>query len=158
MVDYEKLADESLLRQVAATPRGLRRSQLEAHSKAFFKRVAAHIDEEISRANAALVKRGAGTIARNCLPSFQDAVFLAIGTSGLCRVELDLQTRIPRITAAIIGPPDRTELARRVYMIAMDAWGKEMLNTGRTAWPGLGASPKEIAQDIIAGIVSGRFG
>ena len=157
MVDYEKLVDESLLRQIAATPRQIRRSELEADSRAFFRRVVAHIDEEMSEANVALSKRGGETIARNRLPSFEDVVFLAIGTVGLCRVELDLKRRIPRIAAVLLGSSVRTEIARKEYMLAMDAWGKEMPNAGKTGWPALGASAKEIAEDIIASIVSGKF-
>jgi hypothetical protein len=157
MVDYGKIAEKAKMSQDAAKLAQERRSQLEADSRAFFKRVAAHIDEEIDEANVALRKRKVSTIARNHLSNFENAVFLAIGTEGLCRVELDLKTQIPRIMAVIIGPPQRSEIARRMYMLAMDASGKEMPNTGKAGWPTLGASPKEIAQDIIAGIVSVRF-
>jgi hypothetical protein len=157
MADYDKIAEKARMRQDAATLPQVRRNQLEAHAKAFFQRTSTHIEEEMNKANVALRKRKVDTIARNRLPNFEDAVFLAIGTEALCRVELDLKTRIPRITAVIIGPPHRAEIARRTYMLAMDASGKEMPNIGRAGWPTLGASPKEIAEQIIAGIVSGRF-
>lgn len=157
MVDYEKIAEEAKMRRDAATLPKVRRNQLEVNSKAFFQRVSVHLDEEMKKANVALRKRKVDTIARNRLPNFEDVVFLAIGTEALCRVGLDLNTRIPRITAVIIGPPHRAEIARREYMLAMDALGQEMPNTGRAGWPNLGASSKEIAQQIIAGIVGGRF-
>ena len=157
IVDYEKIAEKARMRQDAATLPQVRRNQLEANAKAFFQRVSAHMEEEMKKANVARCKRKVDTIARNRLPNFEDAVFLTIGTEALCRVELDLKTRIPRIAAVIIGPPHRAEIARRVYMLVMDASGKEMSNPGGAGWPTLGASSKEIAQQIIAGVVSGRF-
>jgi len=157
MVDYGKLAAEAKAMQDTANLASPRDERLEADPKVFFQRVTAQIGEEMNRANAELRKRGVGAIARNHLGGFEGVVFLTFGIGLLCKVELACDGRGDRIRAIISGPPSGLETARKEFPI-----GEEPLGFGRPRAEGAGLlntgySPEEIAQDIISGIVIGKF-
>lgn len=157
MVDYEKLAELAKKMKDASTSSEDMHSKLEADTHLFFQKVTAHIGEEMKKANIELQKRKIGVITRNYLPNFEDVVFLSIGTELLCKVELDVNAEVPRINAIIIGPPHRDEIARKQYILGEEASGPGTPKVAGARSFTVGASPQEIAQDIITGIVIGRF-
>jgi hypothetical protein len=157
MVDYEKLADKAKTIQVVANLALRRQRTLEADPKVFFQKVTAHIGEEMNKANVELRKRGIGTIARNHLPNFEGIIFLASGTESLCRVQLEVRTPASRIIAIISGPPNGNELSRKVYLLGPEGACSEMPDGEEAGMSTVGASPEKVAQDIISGILIGKF-
>jgi hypothetical protein len=130
---------------------------LEADPKVFFQRVTAQIGEEINRAHVELRKRGVGAIARNHLGGFEGVVFLTFGIGLLCKVELACDGRGDRIRATISGPPNGLETARKEFLIGEQPSGSGMPRAEEAGVLDTGYSPEEIAQDIVSGIVIGKF-
>jgi hypothetical protein len=157
MVDYRKLADKAKAAQDADNLARLGQRRSDADPNVFFRRVIAHIDQEMERANVELRKTRVGTIARNHLPNFEGVIFLSIGTASLCRVDLVVQATVSRIRAILTGPPNGNEISRKEYVLGP--------GSSSTAWPSaeeigsatVGASPEKIAEDIVSGIVLGHF-
>ena len=157
MVDYEKLADRAKMIQVAANFALYRQKTLEADPRGFFQKMTAHIGEEMNKANVELRKRGVGTIARNHLPSFKWTIFLACGTASLCKVQLEVRKPTSRIVATISGPPNGNELSRKVYLLGPEDASSKATEGEEAGLLTRGASPEKVAQDIISGILIGKF-
>ena len=157
MVDYEKLAAKAKAIQDAANLASRKEKESAIDPKVFFQKVTAQINEEMKKANVELTKRGVPGISRNHLPNFDGIVFLVFGEGGLCRVELESQPRVSRIRAIICGPPNGNELSRREFFFGEEISASQTANTEQGGLRIVGASPQEIAQDIIAGIVVGTF-
>ena len=157
MVDYAKLTKIAKTVKQASQLASLIGSGVPAQPGVFFAKVEDCIDAEMNKANVELRKRGIGTIARNHLPNFRGVIFLAIGTEWLCRVELESRMGTNRIIASISGPPNRYVISRKEYVIGRTAQESETEpSPGEEILAG-GASPEQIAEDIISGIIVGRL-
>jgi hypothetical protein len=75
----------------------------------------------------------------------------------MCRVELDPKPQAPRIKAIICGPPNGQELSRKEFFFGGDASPSGLTIAEKGASRIVGPTPHEIAQEIIAGIVIGKF-
>lgn len=118
---------------------------------AFFEEVKKHIVEEISKANAELFKRRLVPIERVLVPCYLGRLCLTFGTIIMCCVEFNAARR--RMTAAIIGPPNRWELARREYLLSD---GRAKLECSSTQYPDRSpaeGSPEAVACDIVSEIL-----
>jgi hypothetical protein len=154
MIDYAKLADAAKAKQDADRLADERHRQLRGDPCVFFGKVKARLLEEMKTANAELRKRKAGIFEQNHLPGFPNEMFLTYGTSSLCRVGLGIVDGGCRVTAVISGPPNGCEISRKVYLCSQQASCKEVLPA---RGPADASRPEEIAVEIIAGILLGRF-
>jgi hypothetical protein len=157
MVDYEKLAAQAKAAQDAADFASRKAHESAFDPRVFFQRVTTNLNEEMNKANVELEKRGIEPISRNHLPNFDGIIFLVFGLGFMCRVELDPQPRTARIRAIICGPPNGQELSRREFSIGQGAPSAGPLSAERGGSRVVGPTPQEIAQEIIAGIVIGKF-
>jgi hypothetical protein len=157
VVDYSKLAEKAKANQDASNLLFRTARDLDADPIVFFQRVTALIGEEMDKANEELRKRGVGAIARNHLPGFKGAIFLAFGTGLLCKVELEVQKGRSLIAAAIIGPPNGYEISRKEYLIGPAPAGFQRKHDAAPGLPVVGAPPEQIAEEVVAGILIGRF-
>jgi hypothetical protein len=157
MVDYEKLAAQAKAAQDAANFASRKAQETSVDPKVFFQRVTANLNEEMNKANVELEKRGIEPISRNHLPNFDGIIFLVFGIGFMCRVELDAQPRTPRIKAIICGPPNGYELSRKEFAFGQEASSSGLPNAEKGGSRVVGPTPQEIAQEIIAGIVIGKF-
>lgn len=157
MSDYAKLAERAKEIQDAD------RSVLDEHKKLrgdpciFFERVKAHLQEEINKANVELRKRRAGVLERIHLPSFDEEMFLTYGTDSMCRIGLGIMEGGCRVTAVLSGPPNGYELSRREYLCVQQDSCSEVLHLAGKESSTVVACPNEIAADIVAGILGGKF-
>lgn len=150
MNDYGMLAERL---RVSDHTQDQRKRDLNEHFDpgAFFEEVKQHIVEEISKANAELYKRRLVPIERVLVPCYLGRLCLTFGTIIMCCVEFDAARG--RITAAIIGPPNRWELARREYLLSH---GRAKLERSSTPHPDRSLAegdPEAVACDIVAEIL-----
>jgi hypothetical protein len=154
MVNYAFLADKAKVRQAADRSVAESHKQLKADPCAFFARVRIHLLEEMKKANVELRKRGAAYLDQNHLPGFPNEMFLTFGTDTLCRVGLGVMGGECRVTAVISGPPNGYEISRKVYLCETEASCRETLHAGESE---VVSHPEEVAEDIISGILRGKF-
>jgi hypothetical protein len=154
VADYVKLAEKAKARQEADRLATEDHKRLRADPCAFFERVAAHLIEEMKKANVELRKRKASTLEQNHLPGFSEEVFITYGTDALCRVGLGILGGGCRITAVISGPPNGYEISRKEYPCDQAADCREALPAVEEGVPDC---PDQIAADIISGILLGNF-
>jgi hypothetical protein len=157
MVNYEQLAAQAKAAQDAADFASRKAQESALDPKVFFERVTANLNEEMNKANAELIKRGIEPISRNHLPNFDGIVFLVFGIGYMCRVELDSQSGMSRVKASICGPPNGHELSRKEFFFGQGAPSFASPNAEPGPVRFAGPTPQEIAQEIIAGIVIGKF-
>lgn len=157
MVDYSKLADIAKLKDIADKSVIEQHKKLQADPCNFFQRVKTHLMEEMRKANEELRKRKAPTFERAHMPSFDDEIFLTYGTDSLCRVGRGIMGGGCRITASISGPPNGYELSRREYLCKKEETCREVLAINEAESKTLSFSPEEVAADIIAGVLVGKF-
>ncbi len=115
MTDYGALADKLKGFREAAKRAKKRPARHEIDPVAFYESVKAQIEQEAGKANIELRKRKLPIIERIFMPSFLGKLSLTFGTALLCNV--DLQEAKGRITAVIVGPPNRLEISRKEYVI-----------------------------------------
>jgi hypothetical protein len=157
MVDYEKLAAQAKANRDAAAFASRKAEESALDPKVYFKQVASYLNEEMNKANVELKKRGVDTISRNHLPTFEGVIFLVAGIGYMCRVELDAQPGMSRIRAMISGPPNGYELSRKEFFFGQEAVPSSSPTAEKTVLRIVGPTPQEVAQEIIAGIVIGKF-
>jgi hypothetical protein len=154
MVNYAQLADAAKAKQEADRLAAERHRQLRADPCVFFARVREHLLEEMRKANVELRRRRAALFDQNHLPGFPNEMFITYGIDTLCRVGLGIMDGGCRVTAVLSGPPNGYEISRKAYLCDKPACQEERPEEGRAVPCG----PDEIAQDIIAGVLLGRFG
>jgi hypothetical protein len=157
MVDYEKLAAKAKAAQDAANFASRKAGEAALDPQVFFQQVTAYINEEMKKANVELIKRGIEPISRNLLPNFDGVVLLVFGLGYMCRVELNAGPLLSRVRAIITGPPNGHEISRTEFVFGQEdsPAGSQFAEVGPTRI--VGPTPQEIAQEIIAGIVIGKF-
>lgn len=157
MVDYARLAAKAKAMQDAERFSADKQSRMEVDPKAFFERVRAHLIEEMTKANVELRKRKAVGFGRNHMPGFEDEVFITFGTDLLCRVSLEVMGGRCRITAVLSGPPNGYELSRREYPFNQGDSDSGIPLARGSELPTAGASPYQIAVNIISSVLAGKF-
>jgi len=157
MIDYAKLADIAKLKNVVDTSVVEEHKKLWADPCSFFQRVKTQLLEEMNKANSELRKRKAPIFDRVHLPSLEEEILLTYGTDSLCRVGRGIMGGGCRITAVISGPPNGYEISRREYLCKQEAACKEVLAVDETQLKTISFSPEEVAADIIAGVLVGKF-
>ena len=157
MSDYAKLADIAKLKDIVDHSAAEKHKELRADPCTFVERVKRHLLEEMTKANVELRKKKAPTFDRIHLPSFDEEVLLTYGTSSLCRVGLGIMSGGCRITAVISGPPNGYEISRREYRCKQEGSCREVLAIDQKESKTIAFGPEEVAADIIAGILVGKF-
>ena len=157
MVNYAQLADSAKKVQDAGKSASITHKELRVDPCAFFDAVRAHLAAEMKKANVELRKKGAAAIDQNHLPGFDTEVFLTFGTDSLCRVGLGIKVGECRITAIISGPPNGYEISRREYRCKQEETCRIVLTIDEAEGRTTAFSPDEVAADIIAGILVGKF-
>jgi hypothetical protein len=157
LVDYAKLAAKAKVMQDAEKLSAVKHNEMKVDPKAFFNSVREHLIEEMTKANVELRKRKAGGFGRNHMPGFDDEVFITFGTDLLCRVTLEVMGGRCRITAVISGPPNGFELSRREYPFNQGGSNSGIPPARGTGSPTAGASPYQIAVNIVSSVLAGKF-
>ena len=157
MTDYAKLADLAKLKVISDRTTVEKHKELRANHCSFFEGVKAHLADEMNKANVELRKKKAPTIDRLHLPSFDKEIFLTYGIDALCRVGRGIMRGGCRITAVISGPPTGYEVSRREYLCKQEETCRIVLTIDEAQGRAIAFSPNEVATDIIAGILAGKF-
>ena len=157
MVDYARLAEIAKAKLDADNLQEKRQKESGKESIVFFRRVQEHVFAEMNKANAELHKQGADTIARNNLPHFDKDIFLTYGTHLLCQVKLEVQAARYGISAVIFGPPNRCQVSCKKYSFSCKTSNLRLIDAEDEEYPTVETQPEEIAEDIIASIIVGKF-
>jgi hypothetical protein len=163
MVDYAKLIDEEKRRQdsAIAAVEAKRLRDLDLH--AFFRRVGIDLGEEAARANVELEKRGVPTIAGPFWPAKEeDKIEFALGTRRPC-CRLTLQSTSPqvglsRIHVELLGDAEAV-IGQTDYVIEGEGLALKTYKSVVEGFPDRAAQlgSAQIAQEVIPGIIRGRF-
>jgi len=62
-----------------------------------------------------------------------------------------------RITAVISGPPNGYEISRREYLCKKEETCREVLTIDESHSKTISFAPEEVAEDIISGVLIGKF-
>ncbi len=157
MVDYASLADKAKVKHDADKLAEERHEILRDNPCTFFEKLKVHLIEQIDLVNVELRKRGVPVFDRNYLPGFPKEIFLTYGTSSLCRVGLGVMGGGCRITAVISGPPNGYEISRKEFLCKQESPCEEVLVIGEAGLPTALAGPGKIAEEIISGVLVGKF-
>jgi hypothetical protein len=157
MIDYVKLADIAKLKEIVDTSAIERHKALRASPCTFLESVKANLAAEMNKANVELRKKRAPTFDQIHLPNFDEEIVLTYGTSSLCRVGLGIMGGGCRITAVISGPPNGYEISRREYLCKQQEACHEVLAIDESHSRTIAFAPEEVAADIIAAVLVGRF-
>jgi len=157
MINYGKLADIAKLKDVVDRTTIEQHKQLRPNSCNFFENVLAHLVEEMKKANEELTKRRAPIFDRIQVPSFGDEFLLTYGTNAMCRVGRGVMKGGCRITAVISGPPNGYEISRREYLCKKEETCREVLTIDESHSKTISFAPEEVAEDIISGVLIGKF-
>jgi hypothetical protein len=153
VTDYDKLAKK--LKGTKSGDRAANKPASYAFDPAtFYQYVKQQVEEEVDKANLELRKRDLPVIERVFMPSSQGKLSLTFGTEFLCNVELNPARG--RITALIIGPPNSAEIARKDFLLSLEAGRQESAidNSEETLAV---YSPHRIAAEIVSGLLAGEF-
>jgi hypothetical protein len=157
MSDYTRLADAAKLKGIIDKSVIGKHKELQADPCTFFDRVKASLLQEMTKANVELRKRKAPILDQVHLPNFDEEIMLTYGTDSLCRVGRGIMRGGCRITAIISGPPNGYEISRREYLCKQEEACHEVLVINETQTKASALAPREVATDIIAGVLVGRF-
>ena len=157
MVDYVTLAKIAKAKLDADNLHEIRQKEAGKESIVFFRRVKEHVFAEMNKANVELRKQGADTIARYNLPHFDKDIFLTYGTHLLCQVKLDAQAATYVLSAVIFGPPNRCQVSCKKYSFSGETSNLRLIDAEDEESPTVETQPEEIAEDIIASIITGKF-
>lgn len=155
MTDYGALADKLKASGQADKPEHERLAAPGIAPAAFYEKVKTLIEVEVEKANMELRKRGLPTIERIFLPSFLGKLSLTFGTAFLCNVAL-LESK-GRISAIILGPPNRLEIARKEYLLYQDAAKHLSPSIDAKTKIAIGYSADKVAAEIISALLTGEF-
>jgi len=152
VADYGVLADRLSDLARAGSPARKRLARNGIDLAAFYESVKSQVEEE---ANVELRKRGLTTIERVFLPGFLGRLCLTFGTALLLSVEL--QEAKGRIRAVIFGPPNRSEISRKEYLLSHQ--GLQSQTAPFNGYENIAADccPDRIATEIVSGLLMGEF-
>jgi hypothetical protein len=163
MVDYSKLIDEEKARQDSAI------AKVEAHKEraqdlhSFFSQVQADIGNEIAKANEELEKRGVPTIEGPYKTEGHDdqIEYNLESRKPCCRLTLEstsAEVGLSRIHTELIDEEGKV-IGLTDYVIQGEAQDLKTYKSLVEGFPDHAAQlgSMEIAQEIVAGIISGRF-
>lgn len=148
MSNYGALADRLKGTWQPAIPAAMGGVGGGSNMTAFFDRVKLEILEEAKSANVELRGRGLATIDQVFVPCYRGKLCLTFGTTLLCVVDLD-QVKA-RITAVILGPPNREEISRRDYLIGRNFANRNHPSTGSAAIHAVEDNSGRIASQIVS--------
>jgi len=163
MVDYGKLIEEESARKDSAITTAETQWKREIELLAFFRDVEIELGREMVKANQELRKRAAPTISGPFRPvKEEERIELAFGTRRPC-CQLVLQgaaghSQVARIQVELFDDLGN-ELGRTEYFVDGGLPAVKAFRFLVEGFPDRGAevSSTEIAQEIIAGILRGRF-
>lgn len=163
MVDYAKLLDEEKARRDSAVANAEAQRKREIELVAFFREVEIAIGIEMAKANQELKRRGAPPIEGPFRPRMEEEqIELSFGNRRpACRLTLQsiaAQIGLSRIKADLL---DRSEdpVATMLYLLEGEAADVKAYKPLIESFPDHGAecSAEVIAQEIVPGIIRGRF-
>lgn len=163
MVDYAKLIQEESARKDSAISTAEAQWKLEIDLLSFFRTVEIALGEEMAKVNQELRKRAAPTISGPFRPvKDEEKLELAFGTRRpCCRLSLQgtvVHSRSSRIVVELFDDLGRG-LGKAEYVIDAESPNKKAYRSLIEGFPDRTAelTASEIAQEIIAGIIRGRF-
>ena len=157
MSDYARLAD--VAKQKGTVDKSVieQHKELRADPCSFFNSVKASLLEEMNKANVELRKKKAPIFDQLHLPNFDEEFILTFGTDSICRVGRGIMRGGCRITAVLSGPPNGYEISRREYLCKKEAACREVITIEEPRSKPISFAPAEVAEDIISGVLFGRF-
>ena len=163
MVDYSKLLDEEKARRDSALANAEAQRRREIELVAFFRGVEIAVGQEMAKANSELKRRGAPLIGGPFRPvKGEEEIELAFGTKRpACRLSLeslDPQMGLSRMKVELLDDA-RNVVGRRQYLLEGEAENVKAYRPLVEGFPDHGSvsSAEEIAQEIVPGIIRGRF-
>jgi hypothetical protein len=163
MVDYAKLLDEERARRDSALADAEAQRRREIELVAFFRSVEIALGQEMAKANQELKRRGAVTIEGPFRPVKSKEQFeLTFGTRGpSCRLTLesiDPVMGLSRLKVELLDDA-RKVVGRMQYLLEGEADNVKAFKPLVEGFPDRGSvsSPEEIAQEIVPGMIRGRF-
>jgi endonuclease/exonuclease/phosphatase (EEP) superfamily protein YafD len=163
MVDYAKLIQEETARKGSAIAAAEAQWKLEIDLIAFFRSVEIALGEEMAKANVELKRRGAPTISGPFRPMKNDEkIELAFGTRRpCCRLTLQgtvLSTKQSAIVVELFDDHGQ-QMGKTKYVIEAGPSDVKAFRTLVEGFPDRAAevTSTEIAQEIVSGIIRGRF-
>lgn len=155
MTDYGALADKLKATGQSGNHDQGREGGLGVSPSVFYERVKAQIEVEVEKANIELHKRGLPVIERIFLPSFLGKLSLTFGTTLLCNVTL-LESK-GRISVVILGPPNRSEIARKEFLLYEDAAKHLPPSIDERTKVAVETNSGKVAAEIIGALLTGEF-
>jgi len=163
MVDYAKLLDEEKARRDSAIANAEAKRRREIELLAFFRSVEIALGQEMAKANQELKRRGAPTIDGPFRPIREEELIeLTFGTRRpACRLmleSLDPLMGLSRIKVELLDDA-RNVAGRMQYLLEGESENVKVFKPLVEGFPDRGSehSPDEIAQEIVPGIIRGRF-
>lgn len=163
MVDYAKLIEEETARKESPISTADAQWKLEIDMLAFFRTVEIALGEEMAKANRELKKRAVPTISGPFRPiKEEERIELAFGTRRpCCRLTLHgavLSSRTSTIRAELVDDLGKG-MGRAEYVIEAEPSAVKAFRSLVEGFPDRSAemTASEIAQEIISGIIRGRF-
>ncbi len=163
MVDYGKLLDEEKARRDSAIANAEAQRRREIELVAFFRNVEIALGQEMAKANQELRRRGAPTIEGPFRPIKGDEqIELLFGPRRpACRLTLESIDPLMGLSRVVVELLDeRHDLAGRMqYLLEGEAENVRAYKPLVEGFPDRGSqcSPEEIAQEIVPGMIRGRF-
>lgn len=163
MVDYGKLIEEEKARHDSAIAAAQARRERELDLIAFFRNVEIDLGLEMAKANIELKKRGAPGITGPFRPvKDEETIELAFGTrSPRCRLSLQTTSAHVGLANIVVELLDETGvfIGRKKYVIEGEASELKAYQSLIEGFPdhSAEAASSTIAQEIISGIIRGRF-
>jgi hypothetical protein len=163
MVDYGKLLDEEKARRDSAIANAEARRRREIELVAFCRRVEIALGQEMAKANQELKRRGAATIEGPFRPRRdEEQIELTFGTrKPACRLTLESLDPLMGLSRLKVELLDEAHnmAGRMQYLLEGEAQNVKAYKPLVEGFPDRGSisSPEEIAQEIVPGIIRGRF-
>ena len=163
MIDYGKLLDEEQARRNSAIANAEAQRKREIELVAFFRSVEIALGVEMAKANQELKRRGAPGIEGPFRPvKGEEQIELTFGIRRpACRLTLesiDPLMGLSRMKVELLDDA-RNTVSRMHYLLEGEATNVKACKPLVEGFPDRGAimSPEEIAQEIVPGIIRGRF-
>ena len=163
MVDYAKLLDEEKARHDSALANAEAQRRREIELVAFFRSVEIALGQEMAKANHELKRRGAPTIDGPFRPAKgEEQIELTFGMRRpACRLtleSLDPLMGLSRMKVELLDEA-RNIVGRMQYLLEGETQNVKAYKPLVEGFPDRGSvsSPEEIAQEIVPGIIRGRF-
>lgn len=163
MIDYGKLLDEEKARRDSAIANAEAQRRREIELVAFFRSVEIAVGQEMAKANLELKRRGAPKIEGPYRPvKGEEQIELTFGSQRpICRLALesiDPLMGLSRLKVELLDEA-RNVAGRMQYLLEGEEQNVKAYKPLVEGFPDRGSvsSPEEIAQEIVPGIIRGRF-